>query len=713
LVSRSDIMDAVWPNVAVEENNLTVQLSALRRVLDAGRAQGSCVQTVPGRGYRFLPRVSLMDAGVLEAHLARLIRERTAVGDSDPDVVSPPIDPSPAVDPVSPRGAAPDVKPARTGSPFARQTGRLAWIAAAFCLLLAFGAGTWLWQAKHKPPPAGRPRMSIAVLPFENLSNSPADAYLADGITDDLTTDLSNVSAMFVIGRDSAYTYKNKPTTAHQIGDELGVRYVVEGSVRKLGDIVRVNVELISTETEAHLWADRFDQQLRDLNAGQEEIVRRIGETLNVALVDVESARSERERPTNPDAFDLLLRAQAIRQHPGGLRENAERLSLYERALRLDPRSVRAMTGLAALLIENWRPGDELDQASKLLADAAAINPNDRDVLGAQALLLAAQRRCGDTVFALQRLVDLYPNASPAYGRMGICLTVTGRAEQAVPTLEEAIRRDPRAPDIGYRYNELSLSLVMLGRDEESIDWSQRALAATPKDDLYSTGVLTLRLAVAQLRLGHEEEARRLVGEADKVWPYDTVRSRSAWNFGGEISSAFAEQMARYQQDLRRAGERDHADPNADFGVASDNRLHGGRYLTGLTPTTVPGAATIRTDELQELLTEQKPLVIDALSWFWGRSIQGAIGLWSAGGWGNEVSGALQDRLTRKMLELTGGDRDRPIVAVGWNTECFDGRNLALRLVAMGYTHVYWYRPGREAWEVAGLPEAPLTPTDW
>ena len=125
---------------------------------------------------------------------------------------------------------------------------------------------------------------------------------------------------MFVIARQSAYTYQGKAVDVRKIGEELGVRYALEGSVRKLGDLLRVNAQLIATETGAHLWADRFDQQLNDLSAGQDAIVRRIGQTLNVALVDVESARGKRERPTNPDAFDLILRARSLYLHPVGPR---------------------------------------------------------------------------------------------------------------------------------------------------------------------------------------------------------------------------------------------------------------------------------------------------------------------------------------------------------------------------------------------------------
>jgi hypothetical protein len=161
---------------------------------------------------------------------------------------------------------------------------------------------------------------------------------------------------------------------------------------------------------------------------------------------------------------------------------------------------------------------------------------------------------------------------------------------------------------------------------------------------------------------------------------------------------------------LRLAGERDHADEDADFGVPADDALH--IEAAGRTPTSAPGATTIRTAELVRLLAEARPIVIDPVSYSWGLSMPGVVGLKSAG-LGGSVKDEAQDRLRSKVRDLTIGDLNQPIVAVGWNSERFDGRNLALRLVALGYTRVYWYRGGREAWEVAGLPETQVDVQKW
>ena len=160
--------------------------------------------------------------------------------------------------------------------------------------------------------PLVAPRLSIVVLPFANLSNDPEQQYFADGITEDLTTDLSRLTSVFVISRNSAFTYRNKPVDAKQIGRELGVRYVLEGSVRRSGNQVRVNTQLIDAETDAHLWAERFDRDMGDLFALQNEITSRIAVALSLELVTAEAARST-ERP---DALDYVLRGRAAYWKP-------------------------------------------------------------------------------------------------------------------------------------------------------------------------------------------------------------------------------------------------------------------------------------------------------------------------------------------------------------------------------------------------------------
>jgi adenylate cyclase len=577
----------------------------------------------------------------------------------------------------------------------------------AIALLVGMGLHTrWFVGRPSKP------RLSIVVLPFKNLSDDRGEDYLADGITDDLTTDLSRVPDMFVIARESALTYHDKSVDVRKVGDELGVRYVLVGSVRKLDDRLRVNVQLVATKTGAQLWADRFDEQVRDLSSGQEQIVRRLAQTLSVALSDVESASGRRERPTNPDAFDLILRARSIGLHTMGPQEHAERLTLFQQALRLDPGAVSAMAGAANELIRHSfdgykAKGDELERAAKLLTDAASISPDHPFVLSNAAFLLFAQGRYTESIAASQYELKYFPNDDRAYGQIAECMIFLGRAEEAIPMTEMATKLDPRSAYNWSHYADMGFALLLLGRDEEAIAWTQRALEANSNNLAVALGTFNIRLAASYARLGRYDEAHRALTEANRIWPYDTVRMH--WP-DDPSSRVYAEQIERFQAALRLAGQRDHADEAADFGVVSDGGLH--HPLYGPTSMTTPGATTIRTAELERLLAERKPIVLDPLLYSWGRSIPGAIGLKNVGV-GSSLSDAMQDRLRRKMLELTSGDLNKPIVAIGWNSERFDGRNLALRLAALGYTQVYWYRGGREAWEANGLPETAVDVQDW
>jgi hypothetical protein len=197
------------------------------------------------------------------------------------------------------------------------------------------------------------------------------------------------------------------------------------------------------------------------------------------------------------------------------------------------------------------------------------------------------------------------------------------------------------------------------------------------------------------------------MAEAFRLWPYSTVRAEP---FGESSNPVYVAQLARLRDGARLAGARDHAEEDVDFGVPADGKLH--QNVAGLTPTSVPGATMIRTDDLVRLVSEHKPIVVDTLLNNRGRSIPDAVGLRYVGE-GGDLSDKAQDQLRPTMQELTKGDLSSAIVAVGWNSERFDGRNLALRLVALGYTHVYWYRGGREAWEVKGLPETDLVERDW
>jgi TolB-like protein len=215
--------------------------------------------------------------------------------------------------------------------------------------------------------PALVPHLSIVVLPFTNLSNDPEQQYFADGITEDLTTDLSRLAHMFVISRNTAFTYKDKPVNAKQIGRELGVRYVLEGSVRRSGNRVRVNAQLIDADTNAHLWAERFDRDTSDLFSLQDEITSRIAVALNIELVNVEAAQAT----DRPDALDYLFRGRAALSKPRSQANYSEAIGFFERAVALDPKSVEAKSWLATALAVRKLDGMTASAAADIAREGA------------------------------------------------------------------------------------------------------------------------------------------------------------------------------------------------------------------------------------------------------------------------------------------------------------------------------------------------------
>ena len=335
LVSRDQIIAAVWPATVVEDNNLNMQIAALRRVLDEGRAEGSCIQTVPGRGYRFVLPVTRSDpTPPLQS------APPSGNGSGAPIVKNEQLRDPHLVDQID---APPPLSASRARHWF--RGGIASALIGALGLVAAVAVGgSWHWPWYRQAHLA--PHLSIAVLPLANLSEDSKQQYIADGITEDLTTDLSRISDMLVISRNSALTYRDKPIDAKQIGRELGVRYVLEGSVQRSGNQLRVNAQLVDAQTDAHLWAERFEGDTRDLFALQNEITSRIAIALNLALVDAEAVR-----PTaRPDALDYIFRGRAAANKPQTRTTRAEAIGLYERALALDPDFIDAQSVLAAQL---------------------------------------------------------------------------------------------------------------------------------------------------------------------------------------------------------------------------------------------------------------------------------------------------------------------------------------------------------------------------
>jgi adenylate cyclase len=331
--------------------------------------------------------------------------------------------------------------------------------------------------------PAGAPRLSIVVLPFANLSNDPEQGYFADGITEDLTTDLSRIADMLVISRNSAFTYKDKPVNAKQIGRELCARYVLEGSVRRSGSQIRINAQLIDAETDAHLWAERFDRESGDLFAVQDEITRRIALALNLELIGAEAARSA----DHPDALDFILRGRALSSTPPTTENYAEAIRLYERALTLDPQSVEAQGLLARTLAARGMDGltnsaeADITRAERLVWQALAATPRNPLAHYAKGQVLRAQGRCEEAIPEYETALASNRNWVDALANIGRCKFLIGSIEEAIAAQEQAIRLSPRDPMIWNWYFRIGQAHLLQSRIDEATLWFEKARSANPR----------------------------------------------------------------------------------------------------------------------------------------------------------------------------------------------------------------------------------------
>jgi TolB-like protein/Tfp pilus assembly protein PilF len=331
------------------------------------------------------------------------------------------------------------------------------------------------------------PRLSIVVLPFANLSDDPEQEYFADGITDDLTTDLSRVSGSFVIARNTAFTYKGKPVDATQIGRDLGVRYVLEGSVRRVKDHVRVNVQLIDAETGAHVWADRFEADHRRLAEAQGEITGRLARTLNLELVEDAGRRIEQEQSGDPDAQDLVMRGWAWWNRPRSAASHKQAQQAFERALEIDPSSIDARIGMARVLVENlvqgWSNFFEQDsaRAERLLLEVLERHTRLSPAHLTMGMLRRVQNRLTEARVEFETAIALGAHDEFAHGQLGWTLLFLGLPEAGLIEGEKALRLSLHGPDRWGTYLQLGWCHLLSNGVEPAIDLLIKSRAANPR----------------------------------------------------------------------------------------------------------------------------------------------------------------------------------------------------------------------------------------
>jgi TolB-like protein len=468
MVSKDEIMTRVWPGLVVEENNIQVHISALRKALDAGKSGQSFVVTVPGRGYRLLDQPLTATVGGTNA----------------------------------------------------------------------------------RPGPALPDKPSIAVLPFLSMSDDPEQQYFADGVVEEIITALSRFSSLFVIARNSSFTYKSRSVDVKQVGRELGVRYVLEGSVRRDRRRVRITGQLIDASTGAHLWADRFEGELEDIFGVQDRVTVSVVGAIAPKLEQAEIERTKRKPTASMDAYDYFLRGRAS-FHQWTRDANNEALRSFYKTMEFDPDFASAY-GMAAWCYSQrktngWMidPQQEFAETDRLAGRAAELGKDDAVALSSAGFARARVLGNLDGGAALiDQALALNPNLAQALYCSGFVRCWLGELEVALEHLRQVMRLSPIDPLMFMMQSGTALAHFLAGRYGEASSWSEKALLQKANSHL------ALRLAAASSALaGRMEEAQNAVARLRQLDPALRVSDLKEI-----IPLRRRQDFARYAEGLRKAG---------------------------------------------------------------------------------------------------------------------------------------------------------------
>jgi TolB-like protein len=469
IVSKDELMRRVWPDVAVEEGNIQVHVSALRKALETGKDAQTYVVTVPGRGYRLVGLQSVPSIG-------------------------------------------------RSSEPEKTLT------------------------VPDKP--------SIAVLPFANLSGDPEQEYFADGIVEEITTALSRIHWLFVIARNSSFMFKGRAADVKEIGRKLGVRYVLEGSIRKAPNRVRVAGQLIDTGSGAHLWADRFDGSLEDVFELQDQITAKVVGAIAPKMEQAEMERAKRKPTGNLDAYDYYLRGLAS-TYLGTKKAIAEALSLFNKAVERDP-DFGAAHGMAAWChlwrhVNGWTSDRSQEEAETqyLVRRAAVIGKDDAVALCFGGLALAfVTGDCEGGIALIDRALAINPNLAAAWNASGWVRTFLGETDVAIEHIQRAMRLSPLDPLMFVMYHVTGFAHFVASRYGEAALWAGKALREQPNF------LAAIRLSAAGHALsGHLDQARNAVVRARELDPAMRLS-----NLSNRVGPFRSEDFSKYREALQMAG---------------------------------------------------------------------------------------------------------------------------------------------------------------
>jgi TolB-like protein/rhodanese-related sulfurtransferase len=592
------------------------------------------------------------------------------------------------------------MEPEAAGESATEANGKVWWwrpvaVAAAVLAIAVIGIMVWQpWAPDVEPASVEKMALplpdkpSIAVLPFDNLSADPEQAYFADGMTDDLITGLSKLSGLFVISRNSTFTYKDKPVKVRQVAEELGVRYVLEGSVRRAGDEVRINAQLIDALSGFHLWAEKYDGALTDIFALQDKVVGQIVAALAVNLTSAESAQKGQAETEIPQAYDAFLQGwdHYRRQTP---EDYAKAISFFEKAIELDPNYSRAYAGLAGVYWSvyelEWSVHlgleyQTLDRAKRYLAKA--LEQPTSDAYEVSAYMLLSQGRNDEALAEINRAISLSPNAADHYNMRAWIQVALGRAEEAERDARLAVRLDPAFND---NLRILGRALFHQERYEEAAETLERAVSRQPGYEYAYKA-----LAAVYGHLGRIEEAKAAVEKYNEIVAKTsgtplTLEGIETFGGGGwyDIDKTYLQQTV---EGLRKAGVPEGAvvemaDINFNDLV---NRSDGIFDVEGSVKIEAAGA---------KALFDRGVVFIDARG----------SGPYSRGHIPNAINLHTNRDLTNEALsELVGLDEE--VVFYCGGEDCPLSAYACAKALVWGYTKVYYFAAGYPAWKKADYP---------
>ncbi len=671
VIGRQELEEAVWTGTVVGYDAISNAIIKLRKAFGDDAQHPRIIETIPKSGYRLI------------APVEAIVPEDDPVGGSG--------DSTPAPEVV---GAGTHDGVRFEGSPSGM---RLAYGIVVPLVLLGLVALLWLQPFSPDVEAAKPERMaftlpdkpSIAVLPFVNISADPEQEYFVDGMTEDLITDLSKLSGLFVVARNSVFTYKGGAVKIGRVAEELGVRYVLEGSVRRVGDEVRINAQLIDALSGGHVWAERYDGGLEDVFALQDKITRAIVNELAVSL-DVENvAEPDPSDAVDVAAYDLYLKGWGY-YRAGSPSDLGSAVDYHLQALSVDPDFALARAALAAAYSNIYRKrwwqeslgirGREAHERARLALSESKKQPVALTHQVASEWYSFFDRSATRALREAAKAIGLNPNDPSGHLAMAYALLKDGQSAEAEQSMRAALRLDPHSPpDYFFRLGQIQYHL---GQYDSAIESLQRAIASNEEDDW-----ILLYLAASYGRLGKVEEGREALEDAN------ALRARQGW--GPVTLLAITHPFFRWRGDLGELKE----------GLRGIGTPAGGEWYQlieetkGDEPVNVTGAKTIDTAEARILHNNGVVFVDIKALWFQER-IPGAIFLELAKG---KEGHRFNENALAKLVDWNEAIVIYDSGSAG-NQPGRDSAMAAAIAVSRGFTDVHYFPGGLDAWKAAGYP---------